>query len=135
MHWCNAKYTDLWCFVASQPIIKFTHFHGQFLFKKLPLADKKYFVESWWGVGLINFMLLAYIGQIAMEVHYMKKWYFFATLTDYCKQVWLKNLHFCVDYPVTLQNGTFEQLATKSTTLLKPDFLCFLSSKYLFMPQ
>ena len=31
----------LWCFVVSQPIIKFTHFHGQFLFKKLPLADKK----------------------------------------------------------------------------------------------
>ena len=23
------------------------HFHGQFLFKKLPLADKKYFVEPW----------------------------------------------------------------------------------------
>ena len=46
-----------------------------------------------------------------------------------------ENLHFSVDYPVTLQNGTFEQLATKSTTLLKPDFLCFLSSKYLFMHQ
>ena len=35
-----------------------------------------------------------------------------------------------MDYPVTLQNGTFEQLATKSTTLLKPYFVCFLSSKY-----
>ena len=36
-----------------------------------------------------------------------------------------------MDCLATLQNGTFEQLATKSTTLLKPDFLCFLSSKYL----
>ena len=42
---CLAKPTDLRCFVASQPIIKFTNFHGQFLFKKLPLADKKYFLE------------------------------------------------------------------------------------------
>ena len=41
------KYPDLYqdhclrCFVASQPIIKLTHFHRQFLFKKLPFADKK----------------------------------------------------------------------------------------------
>ena len=48
---------------------------------------------------------------------------------------WIENLHFCVDYPVTLQNGTFEQLVTKSTTLLQPFFFCFLSSKYLFMTQ
>ena len=33
---------------------------------------------------------------------------------------------------MTLQNGTFEQLATKSTTLLIPDFLCFLKSKIAF---
>ena len=45
LHWCLAKPTDLWCFVVSQPMIKFTHFHGQFLFKNLPLVDKKYFVE------------------------------------------------------------------------------------------
>ena len=49
LHWCLAKPTDFVSFVASQPIIKFMHFHGQFLFKKLPLADKKYFVEPWQG--------------------------------------------------------------------------------------
>ena len=47
LHWCLATPTDLLCFVASQPIIKFTHIHEQFLLKKLLLADKKYFVEPW----------------------------------------------------------------------------------------
>ena len=39
---------------------------------------------------------------------------------------------------MTLQNGTFEQLATKFTTLLKLVLvclcLCFLCGKYLYMP-
>ena len=47
LYCCLAKATGLWYFVASQHIIKFTHFHGQFLFTGLPLADKIYFVEPW----------------------------------------------------------------------------------------
>ena len=38
LHCCLAKTTGLRCFIVSQHIIKFTDFHGQFLFKKLPLA-------------------------------------------------------------------------------------------------
>ena len=47
LYCCLDKATGLRCFVASHCIIKYTHFHGQFMFKKLPLADKKYFVEPW----------------------------------------------------------------------------------------
>ena len=39
-----------------------------------------------------------------------------------CRNKWcirLENSHFCVDYPVTLHNGTFDQLATKGTTFPK----------------
>ena len=49
-------------------------------------------------------------------------------VTGLCKcrnmwRTWLENSHFCVDYPVTLHNGTFDQLATKGTTFPKTWFL------------
>ena len=43
LYCCLAKATGLRCFVASQPIIKYMHFHGQFLIQKVAARGQKIF--------------------------------------------------------------------------------------------
>ena len=47
----------------------------------------------------------------------------------------LENLQISVVSLVTLQNCTFEQLATQNAMLQNPYFLCLLNSKSLYMSQ
>ena len=68
LYCCLAKATGLRCFVASQPIIKFMHFHGQFLIQKVAACGQKIFcgalmvMHDW--QGRVCYLMVWYIKYV-----------------------------------------------------------------------